>query len=252
MDLAYDGSDFWGWQRQPGRRTVQGVLEATLGQILDGPVHVTGAGRTDRGVHATGQVAHAEARRELAPHRLGRALRALLPRDLALRRIVRSADGFHARYDARRRHYVYLVADRPSPFTSRYTGPVRGSLDLAAMQAAARSLRGQHDFRPFAVRAGDIAGGLCDVERAGWSTWRGGWRFTISADRFLMRMVRMLVGTMIEIGRGRRPPTELAARLSGAAETLRPAAVSAGGLYLAGVGYGAGAGWEEAHAAPSG
>jgi len=243
LDLEYDGSDFLGWQVQPEGRTVQGVVEAALGRILRETVRVTAAGRTDRGVHASGQVAHCAGRLQLEPRDLTRALAGQLPADVRLRRLRRVAPDFHARYGARCRHYIYLVSGRPSTFARRYSGIVEGTLDLAAMQGAARAIQGTHDFRPFAVRGDQETTGICQVSDARWDRWRDGARFSVTADRFLMRMVRMLVGAMIEVGRGRLPASAVAEALDAPVPARRPPAAPAAGLYLAGVGYPSAASW---------
>jgi tRNA pseudouridine38-40 synthase len=257
--LEYDGSEFWGWQVQPDRRTVQGTLEAALLRLLDEPIRVIGAGRTDRGCHATGQVAHFDSRRH-DPAMLRRALPGLLPSDLRLRRLGVCDADFHARFGARSRHYVYLIGGRRSALTNRYVWCPPARPALARMQVAVHAILGEHDFRSFAVRSGqdDPADrdserggpgrpgpppvGHCRVLTARWDRWREGLRFHIEADRFLTRMVRMLVGTLIEIGTGRLPPTAMAEQLASAPTRPRPAAAPAAGLYLAGIRYES-AGW---------
>ncbi len=237
LDLEYDGGDFLGWQVQSEGRTVQGVLEAALRRICSAEVRIIGAGRTDRGVHATGQVAHFDSRLELPAADFARALAGGLPPDLRLRRCRQVAPTFHARFSAECRRYVYLLSSRETVFRRRFTWVVEQRLDPSAMQVAARAVLGEHDFRPFAVRGGTETTGICRVSRVRWDRWAGGWRFAIVADRFLMRMVRMLVGAMVAVGTGRLAADVMAAALHGGELDPRPVPAPAAGLYLAGVGY---------------
>jgi tRNA pseudouridine38-40 synthase len=239
IDLEYDGTEFWGWQVQPGSRTVQGVLEAAIARIAGEPVKVTGAGRTDRGCHAALQVAHFDLERPREPVALERALGALLPADVQLHALTSAPPGFHARYSATRRAYRYGIARRRSVFTSRHLWPLGEELELASLRQASAGLLGEHDFRGFAVGLdGDGAGsGKCRVERADWEVIDDDYRFTIVADRFLTRMVRLIVGALVEVGRRRHEPEAVAARLDRPPQEPRPAAAPACGLTLAWVGY---------------
>jgi tRNA pseudouridine38-40 synthase len=242
LDLEYDGTDFWGWQIQPGSRTVQGVVEAAVAGILGKPVRVTGAGRTDRGCHAAGQVAHFDDEDCTRPPAvIARAVAALLPADVRLRAFAAAPAGFHARYGATERGYCYRIARRRSPLTRRVAWQLGRRLDLAAMNAVAGRFAGEHDFRGFAVSGEGEPGprqGRCRVERAEWEVADGGYRFTIVADRFLTRMVRLLVGALVEVGMGRCGPESVLARLDRPPYDPRPAAAPAAGLCLAWVRYG--------------
>jgi tRNA pseudouridine38-40 synthase len=245
MDLEYDGTDFWGWQIQPGSRTVQGEMEAVLFRLLGSPVGVIGAGRTDRGCHAVGQVAHFDHDRPWPPAELARALAALLPADIRLRALSVAPPGFHARFSATERAYRYLIARRGSTFTRRYMWQLGERLDLDSLRAASACLLGEHDFRGFALAQNGRSGpARCRVERADWDQAAGGYRFTIVADRFLTRMVRLLVGALVEVGRGRLDPAAVAGQLRGLGSShgSRPAAAPAAGLCLAWVHYDGGNG----------
>lgn len=217
--LEYDGTDFEGWQLQPGARTVQGSLEDAFAQILGRRVVVYGAGRTDAGVHAEGQVANARAESGLEAAVLQRALNATLPRDIAVRALDAVSEDFDARRDARAKLYRYRVWNGAvrSPLRERRSHPLPAPLDLDAMRSAAAPLLGTHDFAGF--RAAGGAGrtsvrtlSRLDLEGAG----GGELRFEVEGNAFLRHMVRNLVGTLLEVGRGRRPagwPSEvLAAR----------------------------------------
>ena len=199
--IEYDGTDFHGWQVQTARRTVQGELQRALGALWAEPVRTVGAGRTDRGVHATCQVASFTAPPRFAPRRLVRALGGLLPEDVVVRAAVERPVGFHARYDALARQYTYTLATERSAINRRCTWQVRGPLDPEPMTAAAGLLPGRRDCR--ALAAGRTEGNpLVVIDCADWAVRGTAFTFTIKADRFLSRMVRTLVGAMVAMGRG--------------------------------------------------
>jgi len=209
--LHYDGARFAGWQRQPVDRTVQGELERLFERLLGAPTTVTGAGRTDAGVHARGQAAHIRVPERWSPTEVRRAANALLPDDVWVAAAYDMDDRFHARYSATSRSYQYVVGTdeaAASPFRRRYEWGVRGPLDAALLADAARAVLGEHVFRGFAVRgtAPETDDHRCIVESAVWEerTDAGGYVFRITANRFLHHMVRFLVGTMVDVARGRR------------------------------------------------
>jgi tRNA pseudouridine38-40 synthase len=239
LDLAYDGTDFWGWQIQPGSRTVQGAVEAALARVLGTPVRVTGAGRTDRGCHAAGQVAHFDYDGPRSLGAIAHGLGALLPADVRLKAVAPARAGFDARRSATERAYRYLIARRPSPFDRRTAWALGERLDLAALREASGALLGEHDFRSYAVADRGERTGRCRVVRAEWAIAGGAYQFLIVADRFLTRMVRLLVGALVDVGRGRSVPGAVAARLDRPPRNPRPAAAPAAGLCLVWVRYGA-------------
>ena len=206
--IEYDGTDFAGWQRQPGQRTVQAQLEGAIQQMTGEAVLVRGAGRTDAGVHASGQVANFTLEAGIPALGLLRGLNSLLPPDIALLDVAEAAPDFDARFSARGKIYRYQVWNHlvRSPLHARRTWHCRSPLDLEAMRAAARSLCGEHDFRAF--RASDCERRTTvrivrrlDVERQDHLL-----SFDIEATAFLKNMVRILVGTLVDLGRGRIPP----------------------------------------------
>jgi tRNA pseudouridine38-40 synthase len=235
LRLHYDGAGFRGWQVQPGERTVQGEIEAALSRLTARPTTLVAAGRTDRGVHATGQVASALVPAKWTAAELRRALDAVLPADVW----VASADevplSFHARYDAVARGYVYRVGTRPdawSPFLRRWCWPLRDGLDPALLAAGAAAIVGEHSFRAFAKAGQPERGERCTVRQSAWTTWNAGAEYRVVANRFLHHMVRYLVGTMVDVARGRRPLDDVGALLRNEAglETSPPAPPE--GLYL--------------------
>jgi tRNA pseudouridine38-40 synthase len=213
--LHYDGTEFAGWQRQPGQRTVQGVLEEGLSRLADTPVAALGAGRTDAGVHARGQAAGVVLPERWQPAELRRALNAVLPADVWVAAAHEMESTFHARYGATSRRYTYRVGTDDashSPFRRRWEHAVTAPLDRAALDAAAAVILGSHRFRAFAVRgtAPEDDDHACTVTAAEWRDSDGALVLSIEANRFLHHMVRFLVGTMLDIGTGRRPGGDIA------------------------------------------
>jgi tRNA pseudouridine38-40 synthase len=217
--LHYDGGGFAGWQRQPGQRTVQGVLEDALARLCGAPVPVTGAGRTDAGVHARGQAAGVVVPDRWTPDAMARALNAILPDDLWVAAAHAMRDGFHARFDATARRYSYRIgtdgASR-SPFRNRWEISAPRGVSAAALDEAAAQVVGTHRFVAFAVKGTAPATDdhRCTVVEACWVRRPDALAFEIEANRFLHHMVRFLVGTMLEIATGRRPAGDLSRLLT--------------------------------------
>lgn len=203
LTLEYDGTDFSGWQIQPQRRTVQGVLADSLATLLREPVKVIGSGRTDAGVHARGQVANFGTASLLPLKELHRALNALLPDDVVVRRIQQVAPDFHARFSARRREYLYRIAERPTALQRRYTWRVHGSLNLTLMQRGVVALTGVHDFSACCLKPENQRHSRCEIYQARLRRDGGEIHLRIAANRFLHAMVRILVGRLVELGRER-------------------------------------------------
>ena len=240
--LHYDGSGFHGWQVQPGLRTVQGEIEAVVERITLGHRAVLGSGRTDAGVHATGQVATVSFPAHWTASGARRSLNALLPRDIWVAHAQTVPRDFHPRYDARGRHYLYRVGTAPgsaSPVHRPFCWALGEALDPARLEEAAAALPGEHSFRRFSKAGQPERGERCTVLEASWTPWNElGFVFSIRANRYLHHMVRYLVGTMVDIGRGRRDVSEMVALLEdpdGKLRTSPPA--PPGGLYLERVHY---------------
>lgn len=228
LTLAYDGAAFAGSQIQPGQRTVQGVVEGALSTLDGRPVRAVFAGRTDTGVHALGQVAHADVQRARDMDQWRRALNGLLPPDVRITNVAVAPDRFHARYDATWRQYRYTIwnGEVQPPLLRGTTWHRRSPLDLAAMNAAARSLRGEHDFAAFAGAGTGLPDGAANTVRtmraAEWTAARcpeavAGLAlvFTIEGSGFLPHMVRNLVGSLVAIGTGDAPVIWIATLLRG-------------------------------------
>lgn len=239
--LHYDGAAFFGWQLQSMERTVQGELERVLSRLLGRRIRVTGSGRTDRGVHATGQVAAVDVPSRWEPGELRRAMNALLPRDVWVADAAIAAPRFHPRYDATSRAYTYRVGTAPeaaSPFNARWCWPLGRPLDRERMVRATAAIAGEHSFRAFAKAGQEARGHRCKVHEAAWVDWDPlGLQLHISANRFLHHMVRYLVGTLVEIGLDKRPIEAIAELLASDTklETSPPAPPQ--GLFLTRVVY---------------
>lgn len=246
LDVAYDGTGFCGWARQPGRRSVQAELEEALGDVLrvTHRVRVAVAGRTDAGVHAIGQACHADVPAAAAGTDLEVLLRRLdgrLPADLRVRAVRVAPDGFDARWSALWRHYRYLVADHPSARDPRTRGHVLWTarpLDVAAMDDAVGAFRGEHDFCAF-CRAREGASSVRTVLSIGWTRPdpRGPAVFDVRADAFCHSMVRALVGAFLAVGEGRWPVHRPADLLTAQVRDPAIATAPAHGLTLVEVGY---------------
>jgi tRNA pseudouridine38-40 synthase len=237
--VEYDGTAYAGWQRQPAAPTVQAVLERAASRLFAAPTRVVGAGRTDAGVHALGQVAHLVTASRLPAERIHSGLNALLPPDVVVRAVDEAPPGFHARRDARWRVYGYLVLARPLPsaLLRRYAHHVPEPLDLDAMQAAATALVGRHDFAAFRVAGTATRTTECTVTEVAVSRRGAFVVITVVADRFLRQMVRRMVATLLQVGRGALPPGAVGALLAAGDPARVPPAAPPGGLYLLGVSY---------------
>lgn len=242
--VHYDGRGYYGWQVQPDRPTVQGAVETALAELLQEPVSVASAGRTDRGVHAVGQEIAFSTPRSWSEPEMRRALNAVLPGDVWLEKLSESSEEFHPRFDATARRYHYLVAtgpEAPSPLRRHLVWRLDRTPDPEILERLAGLLPGERSFEAFAKSGQPERGTRCRVERADWQrTVLGDLLFTIVADRFLHHMVRYLVQTMVEEATGRRDPGELEQLLAGEDGVSAPAPAPPGGLYLAGVRYPAG------------
>lgn len=216
--VEFDGTRFAGWQRQPDSVTVQSVMEAALGRLAGSERKAIAAGRTDAGVHARGMPVSVTMPPRWSSADLLRALNAILPRDVAVREVRAVVPGTDARRSATGRRYRYDVittASARSPFRSRTAWPLGRSLDLKRMARAAALLPGTHDCRAFAVVGEPKPHYRCHIVEARWDALDDGLvRFTVAADRFLHHMVRMLVGTMVDIGLDRRPESDMARLLT--------------------------------------
>ena len=204
IELQYDGGAYCGWQRQPDQPTVQGVIEDALTKLLRQPTEIVGAGRTDTGVNASFYVAHFDSAEAINEEYIAHKLNSMLPHDIAIKRIYSVAEDLHARFDAVEREYTYLLSPVKSPFRRYSAWICYYTLDVEKMNEAANYLLKVDDFTTFAKLNSNNKTNICDVKYAEWTTEEDGTlRFTIRADRFLRNMVRAIVGTLVDVGRGR-------------------------------------------------
>ena len=265
LTLTYDGTRLVGWQRQAEGESVQGLLEEALAPLEGAPVTVHGAGRTDAGVHALAQVASVELTAAHDTSAILRGVNACLPGDIRVLHVEDAPEGFHARFSARSKTYRYILRNAPvvSPFERAYVWHVPEPLDLQAMREAAAALVGRHDFAAFQSAGSDVSATVRTMTRSEWvpaadltlrltqghpEHGRGVTRsaprdegsllaYEITGDGFLRHMVRAVVGTLVEIGQGRRPVSSAAALLAGGRRSEAGATAPPHGLFLVGVDY---------------
>lgn len=210
--LSYDGTAYHGWQVQPNADSIQQRLNEALSLLLGKATHVVGAGRTDTGVHAGMAVAHFDTDNLLDTQRLTDKLCRLLPQDIAVRSVRPVRDDAHARFSAVSRTYHYSVYTKKDPFQRFFAARLPFRPDFGLMNDAARHLLSVCDFTSFSKVHTDVKTFICHITQAEWKqTGEDSWRFEITADRFLRNMVRAIVGTLLDVGRGRITPDEFRA-----------------------------------------
>ncbi len=235
--LEYDGTDFFGWQVQHQQRTVQGVLEEVLSRRFTEPIKVTGAGRTDSGVHAHAQVAHFDCSYKESTDALIRNLNAMLPKDLMLRALDRAPDTFHARFDAKSRTYRYDILTEPAVFKQRYSWMILTRLNSARMKKAIQYLLGAHIFEPLAKRNIREKHYRCTVFAASVRRKRPYLKITIQGDRFLHGMIRAITSTLVDVGNGTKEPEIFERILKNGDRSLVSTLAPPHGLHLENVNY---------------
>lgn len=243
--IQYDGTDFHGWQVQGGDRTIQGELERVIGMLEDAEVKVIGSGRTDAGVHAEGQVANVFLNRPFTPERLRAAINGNMWRDIRIMNVEKAENDFHARFSAKTKYYVYRVVNAPviSPFWRRYAHHETRPLDVGRMRETARLFLGEHDWTAFSAARSDVENRVRTVKdfsvesiwdlRANASIIE----FRISANGFLRYMVRSIIGTMLEVGRGEKDSDTIQTAIIGGDRSLAGKTAPANGLTLLKVDY---------------
>ena len=248
IQLSYDGTGYHGWQVQPNGVSVQEVLQKALSTLLRQPTEVTGAGRTDAGVHASMMVAHfdwpaaheGEGSEEtpLDCTQLTYKLNRLLPPDVAVQAVKPVSPEMHARFSASRRTYHYYIHTRKDPFLRGYSWQVNVPLDFALMNEAAQVLLEYSDFTSFSKTGTDVKTNICQLTEARWEQLKPGeWRFTVSANRFLRNMVRAIVGTLVEVGRHRMTISQMRHAIEAKDRQRAGESVPGHALYLTNIEY---------------
>ena len=251
--LSYDGSAFCGWQIQNNAISVQGTIESALSTLLGQAIQITGAGRTDTSVNAINYIAHfdiPEGTSFEAEH-LCYKLNAMLPREITIHEISFVSDDFHARFDAKSREYCYFVHFVKDPFSEKFSYRMRYPLDIEAMNKACEHLLGEHDFSCFEKTGGNNTTSICTITHAGWKTYRpthaemmgapyeeGSYiMFTVRANRFLRNMVRAIVGSLIEVGRGKKDPSWITELIASRSRSAAGQSVPGNALFFCGAEY---------------
>lgn len=238
ITFSYDGTRYHGWQKQPNGNSVQEELERALSLILRSDIQVVGAGRTDAGVHARMMVAHFDMEAELDSMQLVYRLNRLLPRDIAVSKAERVPDSLHARFSAISRMYRYYIHTRKDPFRRAYSCELHYELDFGQMNRAAEMLKTYDDFGAFCKSHTDVKTTLCRVTTAHWHEQApAAWYFEIRANRFLRNMVRAVVGTLLEVGRGRLTLDEFCKVIEGRKRTDAGESMPGNALFLEDIQY---------------
>lgn len=234
MDLSFNGTRYHGWQSQPGVPTIQSAIGQAMEQILHKNMSVTGAGRTDAGVHTRHFMAHFELEEEmnLNTEELAFSLNALLPQDIVIHRIFRVDSQMHARFTALSRTYEYNISREKDPFGQLFSWYFYGNLDLEKMNRATQLLKGTKDFTSFSKLHTQTATNICTVFDAFWKQEEHNLVFVVRADRFLRNMVRAMVGTLIKVGTGKIKPDEITAIIQAKDRSLAGPSAPACGLTL--------------------
>ena len=238
--LEYEGSSYHGWQRQQGALTIQEVVESRLEVMLGGPVNVHSSGRTDAGVHARGQIVNFYARTRMLPEEIQKGLNSLLPPDIVVLAVEEMEDSFHARFSAVSKIYEYRILNRPFPsaLLRKYVWHIRRPLSVEPMRECLALVTGLHDFSAFMASGSSAATTERRITRAELEQDAAGHlRFVFEANGFLRQMVRNLVGTIVEVGRGKRAPHEIGTIMESRDRRRAGMTAPARGLYLVSVNY---------------
>jgi tRNA pseudouridine38-40 synthase len=238
MQLSYNGARYFGWQKQLNSISVQEVIEKALSTVLREEIAVVGAGRTDTGVHAVYDILHFDVSAEIAePENLVYHLNCFLPDDIAIQKLIRVNSDFHARFSAVSRTYKYFISTRKNPFKTETSYLYTAGLDVERMNEAAGILHGFTDFTSFSKLHSDVKTNNCVIYQAIWTLEKDELIFTVKADRFLRNMVRAIVGTLLEVGKGKLTVNDFRKIIETKDRGAAGASVPAHGLFLVDIEY---------------
>ena len=238
LTFEYDGTHFSGWQKQPDVRTVEGVIEKAFSTLYQQKIDVVGQGRTDAGVHARCQIAHADLPPRYETEKVLHAMKGLLPSDVALLHLEETHPGFHARFDAVSRMYRYRIIRRPSPLQRHFSWQIYSKLDEEILHGCSEMILGEHDFMNFCIPADDeFMTTLCTISESRWIQEGDAMIYEITGNRFLRHLVRRLVGTMINVSNGKLTISEFEILLKGEKTETKGHTAPAQGLMLQQVEY---------------
>lgn len=238
LKLSYKGTLFFGWQKQPKKISVQGLIETAVSKMNGGkPVKVTGCGRTDTGVHATQFYAHFEMNLPYSEDEFCYKLNCMLPQSIAIQSVFKVPEDLHARFSATSRTYHYFIAKIKDPFTSEIAWHVQKSLDMEKMNEACKHLLSYHNFKSFSKSIQGESTFECAISQAKWIETETGYQFEISANRFLRNMVRAIVGTLVEVGLGKRTVSDFEHIIASQSRDLAGKSAPSQGLFLVKIDY---------------
>ena len=232
LTIQYDGTDYAGWQVQNNAVSVQQKIIDAIAILLKEKVNLIGAGRTDTGVHALGQTANFRTEKEIEEFKFRYQLNSLLPRDISITEIKKVTPEFHARFDAKKRSYIYLISKHKSPFYDRYSYRYKGKLDITEMNKVSRIFLGSHDFTSFCRKNSDTKNKICNIYDIHWRETDGMIYFFIEADRFLHGMVRTIIGTLLEVVQNNLSDDHINGLFEAKERDLAGTAVPGKGLFL--------------------
>ena len=237
LTIEYDGTDFSGWQSQANGRAIQDVIESAVAQVTGEKIRIHGAGRTDAGVHASGQVASLTLGADVDPLQLRGSINGVLPDDVVILNAELVPESFHARFSAVSRRYRYVIHRGPSALDRRTEWSVGWQLNTSYLMKSAEMFLGRHNFRSFSKTGSDVRDWMCDIHRSEWKELGSSLEYTVQANRFLYGMVRALVGTMVEVARSHRPITDISSILEAEDRGAAGMAAPAHGLTLVEITY---------------
>ena len=241
LTISYDGTNYCGWQRQKKRGTIQGTIEEVLERLLQEEVKLIGSGRTDSGVHALSQVANFKTKSNLSLREIRRGLNGLLPKDIRIKNIISAPEKFNSRYDVLSKTYQYIISHQESPFLQHYACFCPTQLNLPAMRKAAKALLGKHDFKAFQAAGSRIKDSVRSIKklsiRKKKTTLANLILIEIEADGFLYKMARNIIGTLFEVGKGKKVPQDIKKILDKKNRKFAGPTAPAKGLYLKEVKY---------------